>query len=61
MTIGQYLGLKPRTGKVKNSDRAKIRHNNGILVAAGKPKYLIAKVLAGQYRISLSTYYRIIR
>lgn len=61
MTVGEFFGIGPRKGKILNSDRAKLRHSHAILINAGKPRLLTAKVLAGQYRISLSSLYRIVK
>jgi hypothetical protein len=60
MTIGQFLGIPPRRGRISNQVRAKIRHSHAVLVAAGKPKYLIAKGLSGQWRIGLTSFYKLI-
>lgn len=61
MTIGEYLGIPKRKGAISSSIKAKIRHSHAILVNAGKPKRLTAICLSGQYRISLSSFYKIVK
>jgi hypothetical protein len=60
MTIGEFLNIPKKSGKISNKIKAKVRHQHAVLLNAGKPKYLIAKCTASQFQISLSSFYKII-
>lgn len=61
MTPREAFNIPKRKGKILSPIKAKIRHDHAILIKAGKPKMLVAKVLSSGWQISLASYYRIIK
>lgn len=65
MTIGEYLGIKPRIrnkhDRISNKDRAKIRHDHAVLINAGKKSCMVVDYVAFRYKVSVSSIYRIIK